>query len=278
MVTETTFIQTASGGIAAAGGSVKFHPSLGYAGGMQTSQELAINRGLSKIGYIADRLQLSAQLQDAGRRMYQLACQLNFTAGRPTRFVACACLYVVCRRNKSPHLLIDFSDVLQTPVKTIGRVYMRLIRRLVGGDPRQSAITEATDIKVPLVDPSIFIERFARKLSLGGMQRQVQNTAMRLIQYMHRDWICVGRRPNGLCGAALLIAAFYHGFRCSAKEIADVVRMSEATLMCRLQEMKQTPMALMSREQFEKANPETLALEDKPQHGMPPCMRRRSRG
>ena len=33
---------------------------------------------------------------------------------------------------------------------------------------------------------------FARRLSLGSLQRKVQNTAMRLIQFMHRDWICIG--------------------------------------------------------------------------------------
>merc|ERR1719199_2112457 len=126
-----------------------------------------------------------------------------------------------------------------------------------------------------MIDPSIFIERFARRLDLHGMQSKVQNTAMRIIQFMHRDWICVGRRPNGLCGAALLIASFYHGFQVPAKTIADVVRMQEGTLKIRLMEMRQTPLALMSREQFEQANPEKEALEDDEQRRtLPPCMLR----
>ena len=197
---------------------------------------------------------------------------MNFNAGTQQRFTCAACLYVVCRRNRSPHLLIDFSDVLQAPVKTIGRVYMKLMRRLVGGDFTHQ-LHGSGGLEVPLVDPSIFIERFARQLELGSQQRKVQNTAMRLIQYMHRDWICVGRRPNGLVGAALLIASYYHGFRCSSKEIADVVRMSEDTLLLRLRELKETPMALMSKGQFEKANPEMLP--DGEQRALPPCMRQR---
>jgi len=206
--------------------------------------------------------------------MYTLACSLNFNAGTHQRFTCAACLYVVCRRNRSPHLLIDFSDVLQAPVKTIGRVYMKLMRRLVGGDFTNHLQAGSSGLEVPLVDPSIFIERFARRLELGGQQRKVQNTAMRLIQYMHRDWICIGRRPNGLVGAALLIASFYHGFQCSSKEIADVVRMSEDTLLLRLREMKETPMALMSKEQFEKANPETIEGETR---ALPPCLTRQRR-
>eukprot|EP00971_Amphidinium_carterae_P014870 293594-Amphidinium_carterae.1 len=56
----------------------------------------------------------------------------------------------------------------------------------------------------------------------GGFLKKVQQTALRLIQFMHREWICVGRRPNGLCGAALLIATYYHGLRVSAKDAPAV--------------------------------------------------------
>merc|ERR1719265_2730175 len=103
----------------------------------------------------------------------------------------------------------------------------------------------AVPCTLPMIDPSVYVERFARRLELGSMQGK----AMRIIQFMHRDWICVGRRPNGLCGAALLIAAFYHGFQVPAKTIADVVRMQEGTLKLRLAEMRQTPLAIMSREE-----------------------------
>ncbi len=39
-----------------------------------------------------------------------------------------------------------------------------------------------------------------------------------LDQVMRRDWICTGRRPTGLCGAALLVAARYHGFKHTAAQ------------------------------------------------------------
>mmetsp|Transcript_143930 Transcript_143930/g.250816 ORF Transcript_143930/g.250816 Transcript_143930/m.250816 type:complete len:628 (+) Transcript_143930:97-1980(+) len=276
MVAETTFVTTGSGSIAAAGQRVMWSGLNSYsAGAAAHSHELSLARGVTKIRWISDRLNLNSQIQEAGRRMYQLAVHLDFTLGRSTKFVACACLYMVCRRNRSPHLLIDFSDVVQTPVKMLGQVYMRLLKRLVGGRPeQQQAISDGVD--VPLIDPSIFIERYARKLDLGGKQRKVQNTAMRVIKFMHRDWICTGRRPNGLCGAALLIASFYHGLKCDARDIADVVRMTEGTLKIRLIEMRQTPMGLMSRAEFEQANPDAEVLEDD-RRAEPPCMLRRKR-
>lgn len=240
---------------------------------MHTNQELAVSRGMSKLAAIADRMQLGTQIQEAGRRMYQLAVQMSFNSGRPTQLVATACLYIICRRTRSPHLLLDFADVLQKPVKVIGQTYMRLLRRLVGGDPRHSS--ESSLVEVPIIDPSIYIERFARKLNFGRMNQKVQNTALRLIQFMHRDWICIGRRPNGLCGAALLIASCYHGQRCTAKDISDVVRLRESTLRQRLLELRYTPLATLSRTQFEQGSIESTQPigSSQPLAIMPPCMR-----
>lgn len=271
---DMSFVQTSSGGAAAAGNRVLWS-GVGNTTGCQGNHEMSLARGISKISYIADRLQLDAHLQESARRMYQMALQVGFQAGRPTRFVACACLYLVCRRSRSPLLLMDFSDVLQTPVQKLGQVYVRLMQRLVGGDAARSQALLTDDI--PLVDPSIYLERFSRKLDLGLKQRAVKNTAAKLIQFMHRDWICMGRRPNGLCGAALLVAAQYHGVGCSAKDIADVVRITEGTIRNRLVEMRRTPLALLDKASFMAADPSVLPVEDDTHlKQLPPCMQRRA--
>jgi hypothetical protein len=41
--------------------------------------------------------------------------------------------------------------------------------------------------------------------------QRVTQTAMRLVQSMKRDWMLTGRRPSGICGAALYLAAHIHG-------------------------------------------------------------------
>jgi transcription factor IIIB subunit 2 len=58
---------------------------------------------------------------------------------------------------------------------------------------------------------------------------------------MRRDWIQTGRRPSGICGAALLISARLHGFKRTQKEIIQVVRICDVTLRKRLQEFSRTP-------------------------------------
>ncbi|CDJ68688.1 hypothetical protein ENH_00056790 [Eimeria necatrix] len=98
-------------------------------------------------------------------------------------------------------------------------------------------------VQVPHIDPSLFIERFALQLNLGSKTQTVAHTAVRLVQAMKRDWIATGRRPMGLCGAALLIAARYHDIQIDAEDVAVAVRISCPTLSKRLYEFRRTAVA-----------------------------------
>ncbi|KAF4685787.1 transcription factor TFIIIB subunit brf1 [Perkinsus olseni] len=214
----------------------------------ENSRLLTLQRGSTRIEWIGNRLELPTSTMDEAKRLFSLAAQRNFTAGRKTSVVAAACLYIVCRRDRTPYLLIDFSDVLHVSVREIGQMYMKLVRLL--------SLDKVLDI--PVIDPSMFMERFSSHLGLGDKQNQVVHTAIRLIQLMSRDWICTGRRPTGLCGAALLIAARYHGVEdVTANSVAGVVRIGAVTLKRRLYELKHTPTAALTTEQFK-------SLEDAP--------------
>jgi transcription factor IIIB subunit 2 len=77
-------------------------------------------------------------------------------------------------------------------------------------------------LNLPIIDPSLYIHRFAAQLELkddNNIDRThiVAMTALRLVARMKRDWIQVGRRPSGVCGACLLIAARMHGFKRSQR-------------------------------------------------------------
>lgn len=47
---------------------------------------------------------------------------------------------------------------------------------------------------------------------------------------MKRDWMQTGRRPSGICGAALFIAAAVHGFERTKEDIIAVVHVSVSSL------------------------------------------------
>ena len=106
-------------------------------------------------------------------------------------------------------MLIDFSEVLDVDVYELGRTYLRL--------------SQALHIIIPATDPCLYVMRYAHKLEFGEMTHEVSMTALRLVSRMKKDWMHYGRRPSGLCGAALLIASRLHSFH---RSVYDVIKVS----------------------------------------------------
>lgn len=59
-----------------------------------------------------------------------------------------------------------------------------------------------------------------------------------------------GRRPAGVCGACLLLAARMNNFRRSVAEVVQVVKIADVTLRKRLSEFKDTPSGKLTVEDF----------------------------
>ena len=274
--TDTTFTKNAATGASVPDGH--FVPENGIAHGLirasrggrlygvqLDSHERTLYRGKLEITQIADRLGVRPRgdVVDSAHRLYKLAVQRNFTRGRRISQVAGACLYIICRQESRPYMLIDFSDVLQTNVYILGGVFLQLCRLLR---------LEQHPLMQKPIDPSLFIHRFADKLNLGRRMHTVANTALRLVASMKRDWMQTGRRPNGICGAALWVAAQIHGFSPSKRDVVAVVHVGEATLKKRLTEFENTPSAALSVEEFdaqartfeqeEEANQNLLSLPE----------------
>jgi transcription factor IIIB subunit 2 len=79
------------------------------------SHEKAQQRGRYEISHLVDLLGIRPREEsvESAHRLYKLALQHGFTRGRRTNQVAAACLYLLCRQDGKPFLLIDFSDALQ---------------------------------------------------------------------------------------------------------------------------------------------------------------------
>ncbi|GAA5990827.1 hypothetical protein JCM10908_000036 [Rhodotorula pacifica] len=192
----------------------------------QESREQTLANGRRRIMELATGLRLSEHLQNVATRFFNLAVNMNFTKGRRTQYVAAACLYAACRQANGTQMLIDFSDLLEINVFTLGSTYLKLVREL--------------SINVPVVDPVIYITRFAALLDFGDETQKVALDATRLVNRMGRDWMQIGRRPSGICGACLLLAARMNNFRRSIEEIVQVVKIADVTLRKRLAEFKET--------------------------------------
>ena len=86
-------------------------------------------------------------------------------------------------------MLIDIADITKIELRTLGHAYLRFTTFL------------RIESAIPVIDPAIFIDRFSSKLNFDDKQPQVAHTATVLVQRMKRDWLQIGRRPSGICGA-----------------------------------------------------------------------------
>ncbi|KAJ1914017.1 transcription factor TFIIIB subunit brf1 [Mycoemilia scoparia] len=242
IVSEVTFGESSTGAAMVYGSLVRTGQTranmcgVGLRGNGQGSRQQTIYRAKLKLQSIATALNLSQHYVDLAVRYYTLALGHGFTKGRRSANVAASCLYIVCRTEKSSQMLIDFADVLEVNVFKIGTTFLKLVRLL--------------NLNLPIVDPSFYVSRFASMLELGEKTQAVAVDALRLIQRMDRDWMKIGRRPSGICGACLLIAARMHNFRRSLKDVVHIVKVGEETLRKRLSEFKATPSGGLTVDEF----------------------------
>ncbi|KAL5284369.1 BRF1.2 family protein [Megaselia abdita] len=92
--------------------------------------------------------------------------------------------------------------------------------------------------------------RFANRLQFGAKTHEVSMTALRIVQRMKKDSIHSGRRPTGLCGAALLIAARMHDYNRTINDVVGIVKIHESTLRKRLTEFAETPSSALTFDEF----------------------------
>ncbi|KAK9267542.1 hypothetical protein L1049_009970 [Liquidambar formosana] len=228
-VEEPTFVKGPGGESQFVGSIVK-----SIQNGCSQSVERIVNKATMVIEAMVVQLEISGgtSIISQASAFYRVAVERSFTRGRKSDQVAAACLYIACRENNKPFLLIDFSMHLKTNVYVLGAVFLQLCKLL--------RLEEHPIVQKP-IDPSLFIHRFAdlRPASL-------------IITSMKRDWMQTGRKPSGLCGAAIYISALSHGFKYSKLDIVRAVHICEATLAKRLIEFENTTSGSLTIEEFNK--------------------------
>lgn len=241
IVSEVQFGESSSGAAMVQGAMVGADQARAtFAGGRQNameSREQTLSNGKRKIKRIAAALKIPDYIAEAAGEWFRLALTLNFVQGRRSNNVLATCLYVACRKERTHHMLIDFSSRLQISVYSLGATFLKMVKAL--------HITS-----LPLADPSLFIQHFVEKLDFKDKATKVAKDAVKLAHRMAADWIHEGRRPAGIAGACVLLAARMNNFRRSHAEIVAVSHVGEETLQRRLNEFKKTKAGTLSVKSF----------------------------
>ncbi|WYZ35316.1 hypothetical protein EsH8_I_001592 [Colletotrichum jinshuiense] len=247
IVAEVQFGETSSGAamvqgsyIAADQAGVRtMGPAFRRVGGSD-DREKSIREARSLMQGYAQQLNLGESTVNTAVQVFKLASQANFVQGRTLVMVAAVCLYTACRTERPCKImLIDLADLTQINVFKLGRAFKAL----------NKVVYVFGNGEAP-VFPEDIIYRFASKLEFKHMTNRVAEDAVRLVSRMKQDWIVMGRRPSGICGACLLMAARMHNFRRTVREVVYIVKVTNHTIQERLQEFNVTETSKMTVEDF----------------------------
>jgi transcription factor IIIB 90 kDa subunit len=277
IVSELQFGETSSGAAAVQGSYVGEgrthgqssggpHPGLTHDG--LSSREMTILNARREIDSLINNLRIPANLADPAVNIFKLSLahaiydsdgnrekdRKNFVQGRSIRTVSAVALYVACRRQKNTNtiMLIDLAETMtpQVSVFKMGNIYNRLVRAIWGTADGSISSQGYVDP----INPENLIRRFARELEFGVVVGKVTEDAIRLVQRMDRDWMTTGRRPAGICGAALILAARMNNFRRTVREVVLVVKVSEITVHNRLVEFQHTESSNLTVQQMRQGD------------------------
>ncbi|KIX03013.1 uncharacterized protein Z518_06563 [Rhinocladiella mackenziei CBS 650.93] len=301
LVSEQGFGETESGRITALGvhvGESQTHQRTYAPGGAlgNAGREPTINRDRSEAQARTVMLSYQSLLGvrpaevDAGMQIFKLAWSNSFVQGRTIDSVAVVCLYLSCRRKheqirneRRPMyslMLIDFAEKLNIDVFALGKMYSDLVRKLY----LQPDGSIQGDVSADLLamGPEILVSRFVDELEFDREHRdKIKLDAIRIVQRMKRDWMSTGRRPSGVCGAAVILAARMNNYRRTTREVVLTAKVTEITINKRLEEFQDTESSKLSINQFRDNEVlEALAAADPPayQRARHPKEKRSKRG
>jgi len=195
----------------------RWHKRASIASSMERNLAIA----LSELDRVASYLSLPENIRESAALLYRKCVEKGLIRGRLIENVVAAVLYAVCRDYGIPRTLDEISELSGIEKKEIGRTY-RFISHELG-------------LRVPLIDPTHYIPRFATALKLSG---GVQEKAIELLKKSISKGLISGRGPIGVAAAAVYIASAMVGERRTQKEVADVAGVTEVTIRNRYRELK----------------------------------------
>ncbi|MEM4405072.1 MAG: TFIIB-type zinc ribbon-containing protein [Nitrososphaerota archaeon] len=186
---------------------------------VNSSETRNLQQAVNILQIYVDKLHLSQAVAERAMLIYRKA---GLVRGRSIKSIMAAATYAACRQMGTPRDLREFERAyLAVKRKTIAQGYRLLIKHL--------------GLKVPVADPSIYLNKIASKVGLD--QRTVQE-ALRLLGEAVSKGATVGKDPVGIAAAALYMACQETTQNLTQKDIARAAGVTEVTVRNRFKGLK----------------------------------------
>jgi transcription initiation factor TFIIB len=215
-----------------------------------------------QIGALCDGWQLPGAVSDTTKHIYKDASEAGLAKGKSQDALIAGCLFFACRRNNVPRTFREVTELTRVSKKEIGRTFKALEKFIRERDDQRLKSGESTsmvaggkfyvlltldDVHTMLnlyllgtvvsqesynpsahrQDPSDLCNRFC---SMLDMDQKTTNVAIQLAAKLKDSGSLAGRSPLSAAAASIFMAGHLMGVPKSAKEIANVVGVSDSTI------------------------------------------------
>jgi transcription initiation factor TFIIB len=198
------------------------------------TQKRNIQQAINVLRVYADKLNLPAHVSEEALNIYKQALKKNLIHGRAIRNIIAAATYAACRISGIPRDLREFE-----------KVYPRVTKKDVARDYR--LLKEYLNLKVPLSDPTIYVNKIASKLGLG--QNIVQET-IKILNKAEEIGATMSKDPVGIAAAALFLTCRKNNLNVKEKDIAEKSGVTLVTIRNRSKELKKYVESILQEEEI----------------------------
>ncbi|MCC6024344.1 MAG: transcription initiation factor IIB [Thaumarchaeota archaeon] len=190
---------------------------------VSASEARNLQQAVNILQIYVDKLRLSQAIAEAAMLIYRKALKAGLVRGRSIRSIMAAAVYAACRLMGAPRDLRELEKAY--PIvkrKTIAQGYRLLLKHL--------------NLKVPVADPAIFLNKIASKV---GLDEATVQEALRILEEAHKRGATIGKDPVGMAAAALYMACQERNQPVTQKDIARAAGVTEVTVRNRFKGLKE---------------------------------------
>ncbi len=178
-----------------------------------SSKQRNLNQAMNTLMRLAETLHVPHAVRDSAALIYRKALRRDLVKGRSIQSIAAAALYAACRLSSTPRSLQQVAAASTRSRKEISRNYRLLLREL--------------NLQMPVDSPSKYVAKIASNV---GLNQQIQNHALTLLQRAQEQRVDIGKAPQGVAAAALYIASIMQGQKTTQKALATAAGVTEVTV------------------------------------------------
>ncbi|MDR0912806.1 MAG: hypothetical protein LBM96_09440 [Methanobrevibacter sp.] len=181
-----------------------------------------LKKGIDRIEEITTNLALDENIKNKTKELFEETYSLKIQKGISIESVAVSCAYITLRKENTPYTLDEIATITNLDKLSIGRTYKKIAKEL--------------DIKLPIVSPFDYLNRFSSKVAISDETKSIAND---ILNELISKNLIAGKDPAIMTIATLYVASICSGIKPVQRDFANKFNTTEVTIRKKYKEIKE---------------------------------------